>query len=90
MNNENRKDYSISEVPFLLGYRTASLGKWLRRFETMYWSHFKGGIVQEEFVANSFGCQLPNDAASSSRNLRTYLEDCEKLKTIVILAFGQS
>jgi hypothetical protein len=90
VNNENRKDYSISEVSVLLGYRTASLGKWLGRFETTYWSHFKGGIAQEEFVVNTVGCQLPSDAVSCSGNLRAYLEECEKINAIVILAFGQS
>jgi len=69
VNNENRKDYSIYRVSVLLGYRTASLGKWLRRFETTYWSHFKGGIIGEAFVVNTALCQLPNDAASCSRNL---------------------
>jgi hypothetical protein len=90
MNNENRKDYSISEVSLLLGYRTVSLVEWLRRFETTYWSHFKGGIAQGEFVVNLVGYQLHNGAVSCTRNLRAYFEDCEKLNTIVILAFGQS
>jgi hypothetical protein len=84
VNNGNRKDYSISEVSVLLGYRIASLGKWLRRCETTYWSHFKGVIAQEEFVVNIVGCQLPNDAVSRFRNLRAYLENCEKLNAIVI------
>jgi len=83
VNNENREDYSLSEVSVLLGYRTASLGKWLRRFETTYWSHFKGGIVQEAFVVNTAFRQLPNDAALCSRNLRAYLEDCEKLNRLL-------